>query len=78
MRIVSIDFTTTTNTGTIQMEASEGLHRHEINVAYRTVTNHWNKKFRIERTRWKIRSYRKNVLNRKIMKQYPLPQVKLA
>jgi hypothetical protein len=58
------------------MEASEGLHRHEINVAYRTVTNLWNRRFRIERTRWKIHSYRKNVLTRKLMKHYPEPQVR--
>jgi hypothetical protein len=60
--------------GVLSVEATEGLHRNELNIAEREVNNVWNKRIRLERCRWRIRNFRKNVLLRRLMKRYEQPQ----
>ena len=60
--------------GVLSMEATEGLHRNELNIAEREVHNVWNRRIRLERCRWRIRNFRKNVLLRRLMKRYEQPQ----
>jgi len=61
------------NVNVLGMEGTEGLHRNELNTAERDVANMWQRRIRMERCRWKIRNFRKNVLLRRLMKRYIAP-----